>query len=78
MKNGADNFTAERVAELRKNIDFSDIPEIKDFLYRLQMKNYQKRKVGIIENGTWSPSAGRVIRELLEELKEIEILCKDE
>ena len=31
MKNGADNFTAERDAELRKNIDFSDIPEIKDF-----------------------------------------------
>lgn len=31
MKNGADNFTAERVAELRKNIDFSDILEIKDF-----------------------------------------------
>ena len=31
MKNGADNFSAERIAELRKNIDFSDIPEIKDF-----------------------------------------------
>lgn len=31
MKNGVDNFTAERVAGLRKNIDFSDIPEIKDF-----------------------------------------------
>ena len=31
MKNGAANFTDERVAKLRKNIDFSDIPEIKDF-----------------------------------------------
>ncbi|QTQ11454.1 BrnA antitoxin family protein [Treponema parvum] len=31
MKNGAANFTAERVAKLRQNIDFSDIPEIKDF-----------------------------------------------
>ena len=28
MKSGADNFTAERIAELRKNIDLSDIPEI--------------------------------------------------
>ena len=37
------------------------------------MKNYQKRKVCIIENGTWSPSAGRVVRELLEQMKEVEI-----
>ncbi len=28
MNNGAETFTAERIAELRKNIDFSDIPEI--------------------------------------------------
>ncbi len=31
MKNGASSFTPERVAELRKNIDLSDIPEITDF-----------------------------------------------
>lgn len=30
MKDGAGNFTPERIGELRKNIDFSDIPEIKD------------------------------------------------
>jgi len=38
------------------------------------MKNFQKRKVGIMENGTWSPSAARVIKELLEQMKEIEIV----
>lgn len=31
MKNGANSFTADRIAELRRNIDLSDIPEIKDF-----------------------------------------------
>lgn len=31
MKNGANSFTPERIAKLRKNIDFSDIPEINDF-----------------------------------------------
>ena len=31
MKNGANNSTAERIKELRKNIDLTDIPEIKDF-----------------------------------------------
>lgn len=28
MKNNINNFTTERIAELRKNIDFSDIPEL--------------------------------------------------
>ena len=31
MRTGVNNFTAERISELRKNIDLSDIPEIKDF-----------------------------------------------
>ena len=68
-----DAFRYDRMVIAAASYDAGVFPEIRDFLYRLQMKNYQKRKVGIIENGTWSPSAGRVIRELLEELKEIEI-----
>lgn len=46
MKNDVDNFTVERVAELRKNIDFSDIPEIKDFSsgYLQSTKNTQKKQ----------------------------------
>lgn len=40
---------------------------------RLQSKGFQKRKVAIVENGTWSPSAGRVIREMIESMKAIEI-----
>lgn len=42
-----------------------------DFLHRLQSKNYQKRRVGIVENGSWAPCAGRVMREMLQSLKEI-------
>ena len=34
------------------------------------------RKVAIIENGTWSPSAGRTIKEILDTMKEIEIAGK--
>jgi len=68
-----DAFRYDRMVLAAASYDAGVFPEIKDFLYRLQMKNYQKRKVGIIENGTWSPSAGRVIRELLEQMKEIEV-----
>ncbi len=44
-----------------------------DFLHRLQTKAWQKREVSIIENGSWAPSAGRVMRQMLEEMKDITI-----
>jgi len=69
-----DAFRYDRMVIAAASYDAGVFPEIRDFLYRLQMKNYQKRKVGIIENGTWSPSAGRTIRELLSTMKEIEIV----
>lgn len=69
----AEAFCYDRMVIAAASYDAGVFPEIRDFLYRLQMKNYQKRKVCIIENGTWSPSAGRVVRELLEQMKEVEI-----
>ncbi|MBQ3723800.1 MAG: MBL fold metallo-hydrolase [Bacteroidales bacterium] len=45
-----------------------------DFLHRLQMKGYCKRRAGIIENGSWAPSAARVMREMLGTMKEVTIL----
>lgn len=66
-------FRYDRLVLASASYDAGVFPQIRDFLYRLQMKNYQKRKVGIMENGTWSPSAGRVVRELLEQMKEVEI-----
>lgn len=45
-----------------------------DFLYRLQAKGYQKRTVGLIENGSWAPSAGRVMKEMLGAMKEITLV----
>lgn len=45
---------------------------MREFLLLLQGKNYQKRKVGFIENGTWSPSAGRTMKEIVSTMKNIE------
>ncbi len=42
-----------------------------DFLHSLQMKGWQKRRVGLIENGSWAPSAGRVMKEMLGAMKDI-------
>ena len=45
-----------------------------DFLHRLQIKGYTKRNVGILENGSWAPCAGRIMKEMLSQMKEINIV----
>ncbi|QTQ14366.1 hypothetical protein HRQ91_07820 [Treponema parvum] len=62
MKNGAANFTAERVSKLRKNIDFSDIPEIKDFSGG-HLRNWKPAKKPVsfridLDNLQWLQSEG--------------------
>ena len=45
-----------------------------DFLHKLQAKSYQNRKVALIENGTWAPSAGRVMKEMFAAMKNVEVV----
>ena len=45
-----------------------------NFLHTLQMKSWQKRKVALVENGTWAPSAGKVMTEMFGAMKEVEIV----
>ena len=45
-----------------------------EFLHRIHIKGYKERRVGIIENGSWAPSAGRVMKEMLAEMKDIDLV----
>jgi flavorubredoxin len=45
-----------------------------NFLHTLQMKSWQKKKVALVENGTWAPSAGKVMKELFGTMKDVEIV----
>ena len=65
-------FSKLIVASSSYNTDL--FPTMKQFLDRLKERNFQKRKVGIIENGSWAPSAGRCMKKVLEEMKDIEII----
>ena len=47
---------------------------MEDFLYHLQLKNYQKRTVGIMQNGSWGPVAGKKMKERIETFKDIKIV----
>ncbi len=49
-------------------------PPAFEFIHHLQDKSWQKRRVGLIENGSWAPSAGRVMREMFASMKEVEIV----
>lgn len=54
--------------------NMSIFPAMNSFLTLLKEKNYQSRKVGIIENGSWAPNAAKCIKEYLESMKNIEIM----
>ena len=45
-----------------------------DFLHRLQVKGYSKRRVALVENGSWAPSAARVMKEMLGTMKDVALV----
>lgn len=69
-----DAFKYDRLVVAASSYDADVFPPMYDFLHHLKLKAYQKRKVGIIENGSWAPCAGRVMRSMLEQMKDIEII----
>lgn len=46
-------------------------PFMHAFLHGLTERNYQNRTLGVIENGTWAPTAGRIIKSAFEKSKNI-------
>lgn len=50
------------------------MPFMEDFLHHLKIKNYQKRTIALIENGSWAPSAIRTMKEILSQMQNITIV----
>ena len=73
-ENVEDAFRYPKVILAAASYDAGLFSPMYDFLHRLQIKGYCRRKVGIMENGSWAPSAGRVMKEMLAGMKEIEIV----
>jgi flavorubredoxin len=44
---------------------------MREFINHLTERNYKNRTVGIIENGSWAPVAGKVIKKMLENSKDL-------
>ena len=69
-----DAFRYDRMVLAAATYDAGVFPCMDSFLARLKSKNFQKRTVGLIENGSWAPMAGKVMKDSLSQMKEITVL----
>ncbi|MDE6312174.1 MAG: FprA family A-type flavoprotein [Lachnospiraceae bacterium] len=69
-----DAFRYDRMVVAAPTYDAGVFPVMEDFLRHLKSKAYQKRKVGVIENGSWAPMSGKIMTGILSEMREISLL----
>ena len=69
-----DAFRYPRLVLAASSYDAGVFPVMHDFLHHLQIKNFQKRRIGLIENGSWAPCAAKAMRTLIEPMKEITLV----
>ena len=67
-------FRFSKMIVAASSYDAGVFPPMFDFLHHLQIKNFQKRRVGIIENGSWAPTAGRVMSCMLADMKNLQVM----
>ena len=69
----ADAFRYSKLVLLSATYNMQLFPPMQSFLSQLQGKNYQNRKLAIIENGSWAPNAANCIKEFASKMKDITI-----
>ena len=70
-----DAFRYDKVILAASSYNTEVFPPMEQFLSHLRGKNYQNRKIGLIENGTWAPSAAKCMKEFIAGMKDI-TLCE--
>ena len=68
-----DAFKYDKVVVASSTYNMGIFPPMEHFLLHLKGKNYQNRKVGIIENGSWAPASGKLMKTMFEQMKDITI-----
>lgn len=69
-----DAFRYDRMVLAASSYDGGVFLPMHDFLTHLKAKAFQKRTVGIIENGSWAPTAAKTMKDLLAQMQKIEII----
>ena len=70
----AEAFRMGRIVLAASSYDGGLFTPMYEFLHRIQIKGYKGRRVGLIENGSWAPSAGRIMKEMLAAMKDIDLV----
>ena len=66
-----DAFRYSHLVVAAASYDSDVFPPMHDFLHHLAIKGFCKRRIGIIENGSWAPSAGRAMRNIIDRFKDV-------
>ena len=69
-----DAFKLSRLVVAAASYDSDVFPPMHDFLHHLAIKGFCKRRIGIIENGSWAPSAGRAMRNIIDRFKDVSVV----
>lgn len=69
-----DAFRYDRMVLASPTYDGGLMPVMMDFIYHLKSKAYQNRTVGFIENGSWAPMSGKLMKEQMAAMKNINII----
>ncbi len=69
-----DAFRYDRLVVAAPTYEGDVMPIMADFIRHLKIKAYQKRTVGIIQNGAWAPTAAKVMKEQFDSMKDIKVL----
>jgi len=70
----SDAFRYDKLVLAASSYDGGVFPVMEDFLHHLKSKAFQNRKIALIENGSWQPSAARTMRGILDTMKDLEVL----
>ena len=69
-----DAFRYSKLIVASSSYNMGIFPPMEHFLRHLKDRNYQKRTVGIIENGSWAPSSGRGMKAIICDMKDVNIV----
>lgn len=73
-ENIEDAFRYSKMIVAAPTYDGGVFPVMNDFLHHISIKAYKNRKVGVVENGTWAPMSGKVMKGYFESMKGVEIV----
>ena len=71
-----DAFRYSKIVLAASSYNGRVFPPMEHFLNKLKDRNYQNRTMAIIENGSWAPSAARSMKEIVDNMKNINLIRK--